>query len=282
MKNIVIVLLALSISIMACQPAADDTMRTPEGFKIEFVEGPSDSLVSAGDLAKFYIQVSSQDSMLLPSPQKQELQIPQGEDPGGIVSFVSMMGEGDSAIIYIPYDSLTERQRTAVKPDQSLNYHIGVYEVVDSSTYIQQMMVEQQAAMKKIAMADSIVQEKLEAYKNNNLEGLKESNSGIEYIILEEGTGPPVGKGETVTVDYYGVLMSNGQMFDNSLSRDQKFTFTVGQGQVIQGWDEGLQFMNYGGEGILFIPSNLAYGEQGSGPIEPNSDLAFYVMVEEK
>ena len=95
------------------------------------------------------------------------------------------------------------------------------------------------------------------------------------------GKGQEVKVGDKVAVQYVGVLFKDGKQFDASWDRGKKpFEFTVGQGQVIQGWDQGLPGMKVGGRRVLVIPSDLAYGEQGSPPkIPANSTLVFVVDV---
>jgi peptidylprolyl isomerase len=92
------------------------------------------------------------------------------------------------------------------------------------------------------------------------------------------GTGPEAKAGESVTVNYVGVLYSNGKVFDASWKRHEPFTFTLGQGQVIPGWDKGVAGMKVGGRRELIIPAALAYGKRGSPPtIPPNAPLIFVV-----
>jgi peptidylprolyl isomerase len=95
---------------------------------------------------------------------------------------------------------------------------------------------------------------------------------------LKEGTGPEAQPGQTVTVQYVGVLRKTGKQFDASWDRGQPFTFPLGAGQVIKGWDEGVAGMKVGGRRELVIPADLAYGEASPSPeIPPNSALVFVV-----
>lgn len=107
--------------------------------------------------------------------------------------------------------------------------------------------------------------------------------SKLEYEIIEEGTGTPANAGKKVTVHYTGWLNENGQpgtQFDSSFSRNRPFTFNLGAGQVIRGWDEGVAGMKVGEKRRLFIPAALGYGARGAGPvIKPNSDLIFDVEL---
>jgi peptidylprolyl isomerase len=92
------------------------------------------------------------------------------------------------------------------------------------------------------------------------------------------GTGTEAKAGESVTVNYVGALYSNGKVFDASWLRKEPFTFGLGEGKVIKGWDEGVVGMRVGGRRELIIPAELAYGKTGSPPkIPPNSPLIFIV-----
>ena len=95
---------------------------------------------------------------------------------------------------------------------------------------------------------------------------------------LVTGTGQTAKAGETVTVNYVGVLYKNGKEFDSSWSRNQPFTTALSNGSVIPGWVQGIPGMKVGGRRELIIPASLAYGKQGSPPtIPPNSPLVFVV-----
>lgn len=94
---------------------------------------------------------------------------------------------------------------------------------------------------------------------------------------LEAGKGPEAKIGDEVTVEYVGVLYSNGKQFDASWDRGEPFTFELGVGQVIAGWEQGIEGMKVGGRRELIIPPDLAYGSEGGGTIPPNSTLVFVV-----
>jgi peptidylprolyl isomerase len=103
--------------------------------------------------------------------------------------------------------------------------------------------------------------------------------SGLKFYDLEAGTGAEAQVGQTVSVHYTGWL-TDGVMFDSSLNRGEPFSFQLGGGQVIPGWDEGVAGMQVGGKRQLVIPAELGYGAQGAGGvIPPNATLVFEVEL---
>ncbi len=105
-----------------------------------------------------------------------------------------------------------------------------------------------------------------------------ETDSGLMYYDIEEGDGATPEEGQTVVVHYTGWL-EDGTKFDSSLDRGQPFTFPLGTGSVIAGWDEGLATMQVGGKRQLVIPAELGYGDAGSGLIPPGATLIFDVEL---
>jgi peptidylprolyl isomerase len=104
--------------------------------------------------------------------------------------------------------------------------------------------------------------------------------SGLKYKIIQQGKGVKPEQGDRVSVHYVGTL-PDGTKFDSSRDRGQPYTFTIGQGQVIKGWDEGIALLHVGDKAILTIPPDLGYGAQAAGKIPANSTLIFEVELME-
>jgi FKBP-type peptidyl-prolyl cis-trans isomerase len=112
---------------------------------------------------------------------------------------------------------------------------------------------------------------------NKSKEGVKTTTSGLQYKVLKQGTGPKPKSSDTVKVHYRGTFI-DGTEFDSSYKRGEPVEFPLDQG-VISGWAEGVQLMPVGSKYQFFIPSNLAYKEEGRGSIPPNSTLIFEVEL---
>ncbi len=112
--------------------------------------------------------------------------------------------------------------------------------------------------------------------ENSKKAGVKVTPSGLQYLVLNEGSGPQPKETDTVKVHYRGTL-TNGAEFDSSYKRGEPATFPLNR--VIKGWTEGVQLMKTGSKYRFFIPSRLAYGENGAGLIPGNSTLIFDVEL---
>jgi FKBP-type peptidyl-prolyl cis-trans isomerase FklB len=140
----------------------------------------------------------------------------------------------------------------------------------------QEMMAKQEARSAEMTKKNKAEGEAFLA-ENAKKEGVKTLPSGLQYKIIEEGTGKTPSASDTVTVNYKGTLI-DGTEFDSSYKRGQPATFPVGG--VIAGWTEALQLMKEGAKWQLFIPADLAYGERGAGQlIGPNATLIFDVEL---
>ncbi len=139
-------------------------------------------------------------------------------------------------------------------------------------TYMQNRQAEKMKQMygKNIDEGEKFLAE------NKQREGVQETTSGLQYEVITMGTGEKPGPGDVVKVHYTGMLLDS-TTFDSSVERGEPAQFGVGQ--VIQGWQEGIQLMPVGSKFKFYIPYELAYGEQGTGPIPPYSTLVFDVEL---
>lgn len=205
-----------------------------------------------------------------------------------LIELMKVMSIGDSARLYYPIDSLPQGGRERFGDIQELIYEVVIQDVKTEDEYAEIRAAEdaEREAVRaesqgKVDAIASKVADVLASYKAGTLEDVQKTKDGLEYVIHEMGTGPVAKAGVPVSANYYGVLKSDGSMFDNSFSRGQPFTFQVGKGQVIRGWDEGFALLPEGSKATLFIPYAMAYGEQGRPPTIPaKSDLVFYVELD--
>lgn len=108
---------------------------------------------------------------------------------------------------------------------------------------------------------------------------IEKTASGIEYAVFEAGSGAELEPGMQVRVHYAGYLGSDNTRFDSSYERNEPIMFTLGRNMVIRGWEEALINLRVGDKARVWIPSELAYGDKGRGPIPPNTDLIFDLEV---
>lgn len=151
-------------------------------------------------------------------------------------------------------------------------------QIQETMMAFQREMMEKQATMAKEAGDKNVKEGEAFLAENAKKPGVKTTASGLQYIVVKEGTGPSPKAEDVVKVQYRGTLI-NGTEFDSSYARNnQPVTFPVNR--VIPGWSEGVQLMKVGGTSKFFIPSKLAYGENGAGgQIGPNATLIFDVEL---
>jgi len=192
---------------------------------------------------------------------------------------LAMMSIGDSLQLDYPLDSIGAPPPDIPEGVTSLTYELKVYDIMTPAQFEEWRAAQMN---KNKALVDE-VQAKVEGiyadYKAGNLD-VQRTDSGLGYVIHEEGDGRTAEQGQVIIAQYYGILDATGEEFDNSFQRGQPFTFQLGMGMVIPGWDEGFGLLSPGSKATLFIPSELGYGPRDSEAIPADSDLIFYVELE--
>ncbi|MBO4282302.1 MAG: FKBP-type peptidyl-prolyl cis-trans isomerase [Bacteroidales bacterium] len=181
---------------------------------------------------------------------------------------------GDSATFILPAKAYFETYNYGnvpafVKKKTMLYLTVCLHNIQTFEEYKAQQMQESLAKEKEL----------IQAYlESKNLQA-EPTASGLYYIETKAGKGKHPVKGMSCTVHYRGMLL-DGTVFDASYNRNKPFTFELGMGQVIAGWDEGIALMKKGGKATLVLPSAIAYGERGAGDIiPPFSPLVFEVEL---
>ncbi|RYD56047.1 MAG: peptidylprolyl isomerase [Sphingobacteriales bacterium] len=272
---------------MVVQPKSDFNV-TETGLEYKFAKDvPGTNMPKTGDYVEVHLVTAIGDSVLFETRQMnngQPVQFPlqPAAFRGDLVEGLMMMTPGDSAIFQMSVDTLVKAGSPSMpwmKPGtgQKLVYRVAMLSVKTQD----QMKTEQEANSVKQKVIDD---QAIQAYLAQNKIKATKTASGMYYKIDKPGTGVSPKVGQTVTVNYTGKTM-DGVTFDSNVDPQfqhvQPFSFALGQGQVIRGWDEGVALLKKGSKATLYIPSGLAYGANGQGPIKANSVLIFDVEVKD-
>lgn len=261
---------------------------SPSGFKyITHIKNDGEK-PQVGQYAYFQLTVTNGDTTVFfdshSDPEMQSVKLPSEAELNGqpmhpVLEALMLMSVGDSLTLYYPVDSLGPQRPPGLENSDFVLYNIALKRIQSDEDY-QKEFQEKQAAIQ--ARMEEVRQQTLAIlndFKAGTLgDKLKETDTGLQYYIIEEGTGPVPSPGQNISAHYFGVLQ-DGTEFDSSFSRGKEFSFPVGMGRVIPGWDEAFTTLPVGTKAVLFIPSALAYGEQGNAVIPANSDLVFYVEL---
>ena len=274
------------------------------GLEYNIVKDAGAEKAQAGDLLSVDMIVTSdrKDSLL---QSTYEIGLPQivniapdsipGLYAGDYNSMFKMLGEGDSAVFRLNLDTMAAKTGQP-KPEFADKYatfkvkvrkHFKKGDLTDSALYAQ---IDEyfKAEIETLKQAEEC---KLANYVSKNKLDPKKTDSGLQYIVKEEGSGNNAVVGDTVVVNYTGSLVS-GKIFDtndaelakkentfNPMRQYEPIRFRVGHDPVIQGWTEGLQLLNKGSKATLLVPSSIGYGERGGGSIPPYAPLIFDVEL---
>src|SRR5690606_10894412 len=274
------------------------------GLEYNIVKDAGAEKAEAGDLLSVDMIVTSdrKDSLL---QSTYDIGLPQivniapdsipGLYAGDYNSMFKMLGEGDSAVFRLNLDTMAAKTGQP-KPEFADHYatfkvkvrkHFKKGNLTDSALYAQ----IDEYFKGEIETLKQAEEGKLANYISKNKLEPKKTDSGLQYIVKEEGSGNKAVVGDTVVVNYTGSLV-NGKVFDtnnvetakkentfNPMRQYEPIRFRVGHDPVIQGWTEGLQLLSKGSKATLLVPSSIGYGERGGGTIPPYAPLVFDVEL---
>jgi FKBP-type peptidyl-prolyl cis-trans isomerase FkpA len=207
------------------------------------------------------------------------------EYSGDIYEGFRMMAKGDSVTFKLDaLNFFTTTQRMPMIPDfipmdDSVYVDVLILDIFTQDEYQAYRQKKREDMFKQQEEARHDEDGLRQRYLDENNITVQPEESGLVIVVKEEGSGPRPQSGQNVKVHYTGTLL-DGTKFDSSVDKGEPFTFRLGAGQVIRGWDEGVSKLNIGSKAKLIIPSYLAYGDQQRGPvIKPYSTLIFDIEV---
>ncbi|MCK9219701.1 MAG: FKBP-type peptidyl-prolyl cis-trans isomerase [Bacteroidales bacterium] len=257
---------------------------TPSGLYFVETAAGKGAKIDSGVWVKANFKVSLLDGKQIFSSydRGEPLQFEYGQrfDTPGFEEGVGKMQKGGKATLIVPSKiAFGETGRGAfVPPFSPIVYEVEIVDVQTKAAHDKQVAEDKKKAEMKLETSKKQESELLKKYLKDKNITTKALPSGLIYVEKVKGTGAKAMAGKKVKVHYTGTLL-NGTKFDSSRDRNEPFEFTLGQGQVIKGWDEGISLMNVGGKATLIIPSSIGYRERDMGNIPPFSTLVFDVEL---
>jgi FKBP-type peptidyl-prolyl cis-trans isomerase len=282
--------------------------KTAEGVEYVLLESNKGEKFEEGDFAIYSLKlIDSKDSVILDSKEVGELPVQINDSVlstrGPLFSILKELQIGDSIKTTLTAaEVMTEGFSQPVAPDKDKLEQLTVFakalQKLDTAGFMewqQQKRAEAMEKMKKEAEVQKGIDDELikDFLAENNIEA-KKTESGLYYMVTNEGSGEKPQSGDTVSVNYTGKLM-DGTVFDSSYEEVAKeagvyneqrnygpIEIPIGKGRVIRGWDEGIMLLNEGSKATLYVPSVLGYGPRANGTTIPaNSSLMFDVELVE-
>jgi FKBP-type peptidyl-prolyl cis-trans isomerase len=277
------------------------TKTTSDGIEYKYIKEGKEKTKDGDFVLYQFTAKTAEDSVFISSYDQPVPPYLQHSDTAeamtGIDEIFLNLNKGDSIVINSQAEKVFGPNLPPfLKSEDKVIISIGVINVLEEEIfqdYFNDLVAEQQK--KQAEEAEQQLEEDVQAIENyiseNNLNATR-TESGLFYVIEDEGAGRQVEQGNTISVNYTGYVL-DGTVFDTSVESKAKesntynesrtyepISFEVGQGMVIPGWDEGLQYLKKGSKAKLLIPSPLAYGPSQRGEvIKPNSILIFDVEV---
>jgi FKBP-type peptidyl-prolyl cis-trans isomerase len=266
--------------------------KNQNGLYYQFFTQNEGELPQIGDLIELKICCMINDTTpLIPNTQNM-MKLQEPAFLGDLNEGLAMMHKGDSASFIVNTDSTFKylfMQPTLPEEFKStdvMRFEVKVVDFMPEKVYAQNFAndVKNRNEQRAIQLQNDFAEESATAARDlakylakNNIVA-EPTESGLYYVVTEPGNGEKPEVGKPVTMHYTGKLIDD-TVFDSSVERNQPFQFVLGVGQVIPGWDEGVQLMTKGEKGMLYIPYYLGYGERDMGEIPPFSNLIFEVEL---
>ena len=267
--------------------------KTQNGLYYQFYTQNTGNQPQVGDVMEVVLGCTVNDTTQVFPAGDNLMQLMESQFAGDVFEGFAMMHKGDSASFIVNIDSTFKYlmgQPTLpaqYKSTDVMRFDIKLKDFYTEKEYaekfaanVKEMNEERVAKMKEDfpEQTATAAKELADYLAKNKIEAVPTA-SGLIYVVTEPGNGEKPQVGKPVTMHYTGKLL-DGTVFDSSVERDQPFTFALGVGQVIPGWDEGVQLMSKGEKGVLYIPYYLAYGDRQAGEkIAPFSNLMFEVEL---
>lgn len=281
-KFLFLSIIALSIAAISCKNGKLGSMssgdKTHFGYSYKMLSaGTGTKTIATGDIVSYTMYGYLNDT-LKGEPYKTQVELqPNDSIQRKNLPFVDLMyllKEGDSASVIQKLDTI-KNLPPQLKSTDIIKYVVKIQKVTDAAT----AQKDKEAAMAQGSGNNKTLKDIVDKYNAKQLNNTTKTASGLQFVVLEKGTGAIAKPGEEVSVQYIG-MNTDGSVFDESYKRGQPITFPVGVGKVIKGWDEALTTLNKGTKVVVIIPSEIGYGAAGSPPaIKPNATLFFYMDI---
>lgn len=299
MKRIILSMAAMALLMVGTLCACNEKnpypgyQKTNNGLYYRFFTQNEGELPQIGELMEVKLCCMVNDTTMVIPKTENVMMLQESKFPGDFNEGLAMMHKGDSASFIVNIDSTFKYlfgQPTLpaeFKSTDVMRFEIMVKDFYPEKVYAQNFANEvktrndERAAKLQNDYPDETAKaaNELAKYLAKNNIVVEPTASGLYYVMTSEGNGEKPQVGKSVKMHYTGKLL-NGTVFDSSVERGEPFQFVLGVGQVIPGWDEGVQLMSKGEKGILYIPYYLGYGERQAGEkIAPFSNLMFEVEL---
>lgn len=277
--------LSLMLSVLASCSNGDAPMgykTTPNGLYYKFHQENSGELPSIGYLVDLTLSCAINDTNTIIPPTKNIIQLSEPTFYSDFMEGIGMMHIGDSASFIVNIDTTfrylfrVQELPEEFKSTDIMRFDVKINDFYPESEYMKKMI---EAIKKNYPEETAGAAAEMQDYFTENNIVAKPTESGLYYVMTQEGNGEMPSKGDNVKVHYTGKLL-NGKVFDSSVERGEPIEVPIGMGYVIPGWDEGIMMMSKGEKGVLYIPFYLGYGDRGAGQdIPPFSNLIFEVEL---